>query len=275
MINNILVFSHLMKTGGTSLNQHLKGCYGSKMHIVTKSKNLFVSADPYNKNEFKFDLQKFQNLKVISGHQVRPFVDFGDLEDSFKWFIILRHPYKRFVSHYIQIANREGSIHKGISFEEWVRKFDTSNYMVRFIAGKEDLDLAKKILQEKFEVVGLTEELEISINMMRATFGDNKFKLPRELHKNRSTDNSIRDNLLENRLDFIKKSNELDLELYLFVKKELWPKQLKEIDLNRLINNKNNALIENLNKLRFQKERYKYHSGKITIGNLKYFLRNW
>lgn len=275
MDNKILVFSHLMKTGGTSLNQHLKGCYGSKMHVVTKARNLLLDGDPYDKEEFGDDLKKFKELKVISGHQVRPFIDYGVFEEYFKWMIILRHPHKRFVSHYIQITNREGSIHKGLSIEEWERRFDTSNYMVRFIAGKSDLNLAKEILKEKFMVVGLTEELNHTINMMRAVMGDNKFKLPRESHKNKSTDNTLKNSLLNNKIDFIKKSNDLDLKLYHFVKNELWPTQLRHIDTSKVDNKKNSLLLENLNKIRFQRKRYKYHSGKLTIGNLKYFLRNW
>ena len=265
----------MMKTGGTTLNQHLKGCYGSKMHMVTKPKNMFVTADPYFKNEFIDDSKKFSKLSVLSGHQVRPFVDFGKFEDSFNRFILLRHPYKRFVSHYIQTTNREGSIHNGLSIEEWEKKFDTSNYMVRFITGKKDVEFAKRLLKEKFEVVGLTEELGLSINMMRVISGDKKFVLPRESHKNKSVDNRFKNSLLENKLDFIKKSNKLDMELYQFVKNELWKKQLEEIDLSKVDDKKNNIIFENINKIRYQKKRHNYHSGKLTIENLKYFLRNW
>ena len=275
MKNKIIAFSHLMKTGGTSLNQHLKGCYGSKMHIITKHRNLDVAGEPYNPTEFEEDIKKFSKLLVLSGHQLRPFVDFGSYEENFKWLIILRHPYKRFVSHYIQITNREGTIHKGLKIEDWLTKFETSNYMVRFIAGKEDVDLAKKILLEKFEVVGLTEEFDRTIKMMRAVIGDKKFYAPNELHKNLSTDNTLRDEIFENQMDLIKESNKLDLELYNFVKEKIWPKQLKEIDINNLDNRKKIRLLENINKIKFQIKRYNYHSGKLTFGNLKYFIRNW
>lgn len=275
MKNNVIVFSHLMKTGGTSLNQHLKGCYGSKMHIVTKPENLLVNTNPYNLKEFKKDLGQFSKLSVLSGHQVRPFIDFGSFEENFKWFIILRHPYKRFVSHYIQITNREGTIHHGLKINEWVTRFDTSNYMVRCIAGKEDVNLAKKILIEKFQVVGLTEEFDSTIKMMRAVIGDKNFYAPNVSHKNLSTDNKLRDEIFEKEIDFIKKNNILDMELYNFVKEKIWPKQLEEIDVSHISDRKKMPLIENVNKIKFQFKRYNYHSGKLTIGNLKYFIRNW
>ncbi len=272
---SIIVFSHLMKTGGTSLNQHLKGCYGSKMHVVTKSKNLLIDGQAYKAEELKIDLERNLKLKVLSGHQVRPFVHFGEFESQLKWLIILRHPYKRFISHYIQIINREGSIHKGLSLYDWTKKENASNYMVKFIAGSENIDLAKSILLEKFQVVGLTENMDTSLKMMRAIIGDNNFTAPNELHKNLSTDNSLRDSLLKSEIDFIKDNNKLDLELYEFAKDKIWKKQLAQIDLSNLNNKKRSHLAENLNKIRFQIKRYNYHSGKLTWGNLKYFLRNW
>lgn len=272
---SIIVFSHLMKTGGTSLNQHLKGCYGSKMHVVTKPKNLLIDGEAYNAEELKNDLKRNSNLKVFSGHQVRPFVNFGDLEGQLKWFIILRHPYKRFISHYIQIINREGSIHKDLSLYDWTKKYNTSNYMVKFIAGSEDLDKAKKILLEKFDIVGLTEKMDLTIKMMRAVANDYKFTVPNVMHKNFSTDNSLRDGLLLSEAGFIEENNRLDLELYEFAREIIWKKQLLEIDLSNLNNKKKSHLAENINKIRFQIKRYNYHSGKLTWGNLKYFLRNW
>ena len=76
------MFSHMMKTGGTSFNQHLKGCFGSKMNVVTKQNNLSVDAEPYLIKDFELDSKKISTLKVVSGHQVRPFVDFGVHEGS-------------------------------------------------------------------------------------------------------------------------------------------------------------------------------------------------
>ena len=43
--------------------------------------------------------------------------------------------------------------------------------------------------------------------MMCVLIRDYKFLLPHESHKNQSTDNQFKNNLLENKLDFIKKNN--------------------------------------------------------------------
>ena len=270
-----MMFSHMMKTGGTSFNQHLKGCYGSKIYVVTKSKNLNVDGEPYTMKDFEFDSKKKSSVRVISGHQIRPFVNFESYESNLIWMTFIRHPYKRYVSQYIHHTKRLGSIHNDLSFRDWIKKYNTSNYMVKFIAGVEDLELAKEILTNKFEVVGLTEELELSINMMRAIFLDKKFTAPSLINRNKTMDNNFKNYLLINELDLIKKNNDLDIELYNFVKKEIWPKQLSKIDLSLLDDKKNSSLIENINKIKFIVKRFKYHPGKLSYGNIKYFIRNW
>jgi hypothetical protein len=56
-MNKILVFSHMMKTAGTSISKQLIAHYGSKMHIVPGG--LLMNDDCYNKEGFKMIIKSY------------------------------------------------------------------------------------------------------------------------------------------------------------------------------------------------------------------------
>ncbi|MDZ7755205.1 hypothetical protein [Rhodohalobacter sp.] len=121
----ILVFAHMMKTAGTSLSKQLIGHYGNKMHIVPGG--LKMGDDYYSETDFEKDLELFnKNLKIISGHPMRPYIDFGRFEDRMAWFTFFRKPQKRYVSHYLhdfkwtnEFAYRRYQQMKNKSIIEW------------------------------------------------------------------------------------------------------------------------------------------------------------
>src|SRR5690554_5945249 len=93
---DLIVFAHMMKTAGTSLNKLLIGHYGKKMHIVPGG--LKLKDDFYEKRDLLRDIEK-SNLSIIAGHPLRPYKDFdiGNLQ----WITFMRNPLTRYVSHYL------------------------------------------------------------------------------------------------------------------------------------------------------------------------------
>lgn len=55
----------------------------------------------YLYQDLKKDARLFRRLKCITGHGLKPFVDFREYESRLRWFTFLRDPKKRFISHYI------------------------------------------------------------------------------------------------------------------------------------------------------------------------------
>jgi hypothetical protein len=77
----ILVFAHMAKTAGTSLSKHLIQHFGKAMHIVPGG--VKKRYDWYGENELLKDLALFNNrLKIISGHPLRPYKNFGPIEKN-------------------------------------------------------------------------------------------------------------------------------------------------------------------------------------------------
>jgi hypothetical protein len=159
-MNKILVFSHMMKTAGTSISKQLIAHYGSKMHIVPGG--LLMNDDCYNKEGFKNDYKKLhQRLKLISGHPMRPYIDFGEHEKNMAWFTFFREPTKRFVSHYLHdykwtnhFSLNSHKVMKNSSIIEWDKFYNFSNYQTRFIAGENNFDKAVELLEKKDRMGG-------------------------------------------------------------------------------------------------------------------------
>jgi hypothetical protein len=99
--DRLLVFAHMMKTAGASIGKQLVAHFGGAMHIVPGG--LKMGDDYYNYSKLKNDLDRFnQRLKVITGHPMRPYIDFGEeAVQRMLWFAFFREPKKRYVSHYL------------------------------------------------------------------------------------------------------------------------------------------------------------------------------
>ena len=102
--------------------------------------------------------------------------------------------------------------------------------MVEMLAGEPNVDKAKETLASQFKFVGCTEEFESSLQMMKVALRLWGFETKLNTPKMVMRDTSIKDEVYANFSkyeDLILSSNELDIELYDFFKKELWPNQCR------------------------------------------------
>lgn len=112
------------------------------------------------------------------------------------------------------------------------------NMQTKRIAGSDDVEKAKKILKDNYFFVGLTEQFEESLKLLSIVCPEKlNLKYKKKLI---SEDNSIKNELINNSetLQILKDTNKSDIELYNYVKDELFPeriqkyhKELKEIEL--------------------------------------------
>jgi hypothetical protein len=212
----MIVFLHIPKTAGTTFQFILENSLG-----VTHCHIGHLGKQDLDQRDIAFTRKLFPWLRSIAGENLTDPLRFS-LPNPF-YITFLREPVARVFSQYQDEVLRGG---KTLTFEEMLRADEVmENTLVKRLAGRVDLGLAKLVL-EKFDFVGLTEKFDLSLHMLRkicpcklncnykrkVTAGDNAIK------KSLENDNRI--------VDMTREKNRLDLELYDFAIKEIFPKFL-------------------------------------------------
>lgn len=220
-----IVFIHVPRTGGTTLHRMLNTHYrGSTVHIASLGQ-----------------LHKFQALPEAERARCRfvhAHIGF-DLERVFgppyQYITFLREPVSRVVStyHYIR-KTPEHTHHQTVAGQNMslldyigsgVSTSNIDNGMTRLLSGEPQnanaipfgkctramLAAAKRNLQERIAVVGLTEQFDASLVLMRRRFG---WSSPLYSLKNTTANGNPLKPLSSAEEKAIRAHNELDLELY-------------------------------------------------------------
>lgn len=218
----INVFSHIPKTAGMNLHSLLRRYYGINYLIISSSKGKRYTTY----ESLKSVLHMFPNLKSIGGHGMQHWINYKELESRLRWYTFLRWPVDRVISHYQhQTLNKT---HQR-TFEDFLKNTPYHNWSVRMIAGEENLDKAKQILDEKFSFVGLTERFNESLVIMGTILQMDGFDPRYKSKVNVAKTNTIASDLKKNLLaynDLILASNSLDIELYKYVESKIFPMQI-------------------------------------------------
>ncbi len=215
----MIIFSHIPKTAGTSFKFILRNTFGVFHCDVNRSR-----IKPFNSKALDITKKLFPSIKSISGHNlIDPTNNLKETDGFFVTF--LREPVKRCVSHYQDNCVRGNN---KLSLEEWLSDKEVQNLQVKQIAGEDDLEKAKKIVRDEFSFVGLTEKFNESLKLI-------KMISPYPLNVNYkkkivAKDNRIKNEILNNKdqVDLVKKYNGLDIDLYEYVSKQLYPEMLRK-----------------------------------------------
>lgn len=209
----MIVFLHIPKTGGTTFRSILQRNHGIRhCHSHQTRKDTFSQAD------FNFVRKVFPGLKSIAGHNLVDPLSLS-LPDPF-YITFLREPIARVISHYQDTVLRGNN---RATFEESLKTSDhLQNLIVKLMAGKPDLDKAKRFL-EKCGVVCFTEKFDLSLHLVERLCPD-KLDL-RYYRRVVARDNTVKDKLRrdERMLELARNYNRLDLELYSFAANEIFP----------------------------------------------------
>ncbi len=222
-----LVFSHIPKTAGTSLNLFLRANFGSQLLAARARSGTGAHKGAYTSTDYEKDKWVYRRARCISGHDVKPWVDFGENENHFAWFTFLRNPQKRFVSLYVHQQTNGIAEHK-MDLLDWSARFDRSDGMVKMIAGEKSLDKAIEILETKVEFVGLTERYDESLKMLVAHFGLKNMTVDNSTVMMKSRASGIAESIfgdLEKYGECLEQNNLLDQRLYQYVVDRIWSRQ--------------------------------------------------
>jgi Sulfotransferase family len=219
-------FVHINKTGGTTIKFILRNSTWFR-HCDLQTLRHNAVAD---KRDIDF-AQKifFFGFNSIAGHSLQPWVK--DLPQEITYFTILRDPLERCLSNYQHVKRARRRSGRDITFEEFMHDESYTNLQVRNIAGVLDLEKAKELLKNKFFFVGLLERFDESMRILQKLF---PYPLRLQYQPQHVTrDNTAKQKVLDSAAsrDLLRQGNQLDLELYAFVRDELYPAFRKKADI--------------------------------------------
>lgn len=222
-----LIFLHIPKTGGTTLQWALKRQYGREGTFCVRGDLDGVAAELD-----ALEPEERRRIRVIHGH-----MGIGlhqRLPGPARYFTMLRHPVDRVISHYYYVRRRphhhlHEPIAAGMSLQEYVEtgagglSKELDNGQTRVLAGevpraaplggctRDMLETARHNLDTLFGGVGISERFDESLLTFRRAFDWNlPFYVTRNVTKARPAVEEVDDATVR----VIRRHNELDLELY-------------------------------------------------------------
>jgi hypothetical protein len=216
----MLVFIHINKTAGRTVRYILRSSFGLR-HCEVEPRHA-AGPEPYFTNDdLRLARKLYPRLESIAGHRVNGSVDLQENGTQFNYFTFMREPLKTCASRFQYNVQYRGK--KELVFEEWIEKDWTRNHQTKMIAGVADVEEAIRIIHAKNIFVGLTERFDESMVLLKALVANNLNISYQRV--NAARDNSLAEGLLaaESTRQMLIEANQADLELYNFVKEELYP----------------------------------------------------
>jgi hypothetical protein len=232
--NQACIFLHIPKTAGTTLKHIFQHQYEPKEVFELYS----LQQKPRKGIDEYLSLSKKQQsrIKMITGH-----IGFGlheYLDRPYKYITVLRNPVKRVISYYqLHQRRKPQEIAARVSLEEFVRTWDScQNDMTKYLSQdkikaqltfakdhihspilctQSSLEQAKLNLKQNIEVVGLLEQFDQTLILLKRNLGWKVFPyVKHNVTKNRSQ----AENIPTSTLELIRSLNQFDIQLYDYAK---------------------------------------------------------
>jgi hypothetical protein len=239
----IVIFLHIPKVAGTTLYHIIERNYRAKdLYSIERA----VDDGPGgNVEAFKrLSLERRAQIRMLTGHL--PYGLHEYLPGPATYFTLLREPVDRVISFYYYVRrNSKHYLHDyalahDMSLRRYVESHATTandNFQVRMLSGifhqvpyghctPDLLDLAKRNLQNHFAVVGLSEQFDATLLLLKRAF---HWRDIFYIRQNVTADRPALSDVPAETLDVIREHNLLDIELYQYVK-EQFEAQLKQAD---------------------------------------------
>jgi hypothetical protein len=221
--DHVIIFVHLPKCGGTTLNRIIEWEY-SPWRIFSIDPSFFLWS--YRKL-MHWSQRRLDTMQVFKGHM--PFGLHSRLSRPSTYITVLRDPIDRCISaYYFALNYKLHPLHKFVkkmTLEEYAVATPNHNVQCKLLAGTtasesdfhagdcsaETLEVAKENLSRYFSVAGLTERFDESLALLRAVFGWNIEKLA-SFNTTRNRPNKQK--LPPSTISLIRERNRFDMALY-------------------------------------------------------------
>lgn len=220
----MICFVHIEKAAGTTLNYILRNNYLSFLALPTLGSwtNKFENAFSLTDAKILTSLLPF--TCGFGGHTVRPFLEYENvIHKQVQYITFLRDPISRYISHY---HFQKYVLKKNWEIEEFLDEDEFSNFMTKKISGGNDLQKTISILENKFTFVGLIEHFYMSLLLLKNELNLNDFNICYERQREHQSSNNSQTKIIQNDkiVERIRGKNNLDIELYNYVKNDLFEK---------------------------------------------------
>lgn len=226
MERKILAFVHIKKCAGTTLTHILR------LNFFLSHCDVRCLRETSSGNFQAEDMNKLMLInplvKCIAGHEVVPFSNLATTCPGIRFITLLRDPVQRYISQYQYNAEKLGH---NLSFDDFLKSKTSFNKQTRAIAGSEDLVLAKDILNRLFFLVGIVEEFDEFLILLKKKLQPFRFRPGYEIHNITNKESNISKNIKKRLHEYheqIIERNLLDIELYNYVKNVILPQERRE-----------------------------------------------
>jgi hypothetical protein len=221
------IFVHIEKAAGTTFNHILRN---NLILYVTLNNTLFWTEKYdgiFNACMLQKLLKYFKIINGVGGHTIKGNIDYQKAtKKSVTYLTFLRNPIDRYLSHY---SFQKNVMNINWTIDKFIENKKFNNFQTKKIAGSENLDLAKKIISERFNFVGLTEQFDVSLKLLKIKFPrhfkdinyERKNVLSRRVHLEKLPNVAIKK---------IRNNNLLDIELYKYAYHEIFLPEIKRYE---------------------------------------------
>lgn len=227
----IISFCHIIKCSGTTLTSIFRRNNGINQISALPRPGKCI----YGSEEMMRDVKIFPNIKSISGHGLRPYINYGLNDDRLIWFTWFRNPLTRLISDYQHSVEKGG---RNVSFEKWLQEPDHRNLQVMFLTGSEDdLEGAMDVVSRKMKFVGLVETFNESLILLKSRLSLTDYNIDYPKIANASLKGKVAVDLysdLDKYSDLIDKNISVDMQLYNWFVDEVYPGYVKDFGKKNL-----------------------------------------
>lgn len=211
----MLAHIHIMKTAGQTVCDILRSSFGAN-HCDLRCGDL-ATLDDVN-----FARRFYPNLQSIAGHSIRPRGDLLEVP-SIRFFTFLREPSARCLSHYQFELNRNK---RNFDFRAWLEQ--NADYQTRILSKSRDPNRAIEVLEQRVGFVGLVEDFDRSLSLLRAWGG--LYSGVDYKSRNIASDRAVKQQILADPelVQAMHESNQADRMVYEHVANSIYPKMIEQ-----------------------------------------------